>query len=71
MAKLELNAEEQKVIEESIGQIRKVLRSKNADITKVLGMVTMDDVKSTKRAVEVRFQEDVDLSVQMNMVAFD
>ena len=71
MPKIDLNDEEQKAIEESVSEIRRILKKKNADLTAIVGMVSLDEVKSTKRAVEVRFQEDTDLMVQMNMVAFD
>jgi hypothetical protein len=69
--KLDLSADEQKIIEDSVNSIRKVLRSKNRDIKSLIGMVTSEDVDRTERAVEVRFAEENVLNVQMNMVAFD
>lgn len=71
MPKIELSDNEQKAIESSVEEIRKILKSKNADLTGIVGTVSLDSVKATKEAVEVRFQEDSDLVVQMNMVAFD
>jgi hypothetical protein len=69
--KLDLTADEQKIIEDSVKSIRKVLRSKNRDIKSLIGMVTSEDVGNTEKAVEVRFAEENVLNVQMNMVAFD
>ena len=68
---LELSPDEQKIIEDSVNSIRKVLRSKNRDIKSLIGMVTSEDVDATEKAVEVRFAEENVLNVQMNMVAFD
>jgi hypothetical protein len=69
--KLELSTDEQKIIEDSVRSIRKVLRSKNRDIKSLIGMVTSEDIEDTEKAVEVRFAEENVLNVQMNMVAFD
>ncbi|MBB4236228.1 hypothetical protein [Rhizobium esperanzae] len=68
---IDLSPDEQKIIEESVASIRKVLRSKNKDIKSLIGMVTSEDVGKTAKAVEVRFAEENVLNVQMNMVAFD
>lgn len=69
--KLDLSADEQKIIEDSVKAIRGVLRSKNRDIKSLIGMVTSEDIDKTEKAVEVRFAEENVLNVQMNMVAFD
>ena len=69
--KLDLSADEQKIIEDSVKSIRRVLRSKNRDIKSLIGMVTSEDIDKTEKAVEVRFAEENVLNVQMNMVAFD
>lgn len=71
MPKIDLSDTEQKAIENSVAEIRKILKSKNADLTGIVGTVSLDSVRATQDAVEVRFQEDSDLMVQMNMVAFD
>ncbi len=71
MARIELDEKEQKAIESSVMEIRKILKKRNADLTGIVGTVSLEKVKSTKDAIEVRFEEDVDLMVQMNMVAFD
>jgi hypothetical protein len=68
---LDLDESEQKVIEESVNTIRKVLRAKNRDIKSIIGLVTSAQIADTKEAVEVRFAEESVLNVQMNMVAFD
>lgn len=68
---LNLSEAEQKIIQDSVASIRKVLRGKNRDIKSIIGLVTTADVDKTKAAVEVRFAEESVLNVQMNMVAFD
>ncbi|MDP2104577.1 MAG: hypothetical protein Q8J76_01180 [Desulfobulbaceae bacterium] len=68
---LNLSEADQKQIEESVNNIRRVLRSNNRDIKSIIGLVTSADVAKTKDSVEVRFAEESTINVQMNMIAFD
>ena len=68
---LNFDEEEQKIIEDSVRSIRRVLRRRNFDIKSIVGLVTSQEIADTESAVEVRFSEENVLNVVMNMVAFD
>jgi 3-deoxy-D-arabino-heptulosonate 7-phosphate (DAHP) synthase len=68
---LTLNDEEKKQIEQSVSAIRRVLRKHDTDISSIVGLISKHDVRTTSKAVTVRFAEELAAHAAMNMVAFD